>query len=422
MKKIKIGFLPYQLYLILLASYIFLSLNHMIPNDLMGAIGVLMVFSLILEEIGRHIPLVRTLGGKVLVVTFLPSFLVYKKWLPNDSVQIINEFMDNTNFLMLFIVFIVVGSMISMSREVLIKSASKIIVALLTSQIMGIIVGCVVAVLLGFDLKHAFFFIVVPVMAGGVGEGALPLSIGYSAAFGLSQGDVFAQLLPCVFMGGLIGVVYAGLLNQLGLRRNDLTGFGVLVRDTTSNSLSGESKNEMPHKLEYTLSAATLAISIYFLSILLKKFIGLPVPIVVLLLVIAIKILNLVPKEIEVGSVDLYRFTVTAISPLLLFGVGVSMTPWEDLIKVFSDFRIVIVLFTVVTTIVIVGFFMGRLTGLNEIDSAIVMSCCSGQGGTGALAILAAGERMQLMPFAQVSVRIGGALVVMLALSLARLF
>jgi Na+/citrate or Na+/malate symporter len=50
------------------------------------------------------------------------------------------------------------------------------------------------------------------------------------------------------------------------------------------------------------------------------------------------------------------------------------------------------------------------------IDTAIVNACHSGQGGTGDVAILTAANRMQLMPFAQIATRIGGAIVVTLTL------
>jgi Na+/citrate or Na+/malate symporter len=355
----------------------------------------------------------------VLVITFLPAFLVYQKWIPEQSVKIIDDFMKHTNFLNLFIIFIVVGSMFSMNRKILLKATSRIFAALIASQALGILTGIGIAFLLGLDIKHAVFFIIVPVMAGGVGEGALPLSIGYSTMMGLNQGQVFAQLLPCVFMGGLIGVIYAGLLNQLGLKKSALTGYGQLVKGV-EKSLSENIHLPASGKSNFENGFAVLGISIaiYFISVLMNAFIALPVPIIVLILVILLKIVGLIPHYLETGGKVLYKFTVVGISPLLLFGVGVAMTPWEDLISVFTDWRVIVVLLSVVSAIVIGGFFIGRFTGLNEIDSAIVISCCSGQGGTGALAILAAGERMELMPFAQVAVRIGGAIVVTLALNL----
>jgi Na+/citrate or Na+/malate symporter len=64
------------------------------------------------------------------------------------------------------------------------------------------------------------------------------------------------------------------------------------------------------------------------------------------------------------------------------------------------------------------GFVVARWVGLYPIDTAIVNACHSGQGGTGDVAILTAANRMQLMPFAQIATRIGGAIMVTLTLIL----
>ena len=336
LSKLKVGFLPIQLYLLLLISYIVLAINNLVPNDFLGAVGVLVVYSLLLEEIGKRIPILKTFGGKVLVVTFLPSYLVYKNFIPKQSVKIINDFMDQTNFLTIFIIFIVVGSLFSMSRKVLIKSTSKIFIALISSQIFGMLIGCLVSLLLGLDLKEAIFFIIVPVMAGGVGEGALPLSMGYATMMGLNQGEVFAKLLPCVFMGGLIGVIYAGLLNKIGQIKPNLTGNGRLVRADDEDLTLKEESHEKS-SLEYTLSAVVVSVILYYIAIFFHDIFKLPVPIIVLIVVIVAKMIGIIPKFLEVGGKSLYKFTVMGVAPLLLFGVGVSMTPWDELISVFSD-------------------------------------------------------------------------------------
>jgi Na+/citrate or Na+/malate symporter len=59
-------------------------------------------------------------------------------------------------------------------------------------------------------------------------------------------------------------------------------------------------------------------------------------------------------------------------------------------------------------SLVAIGFCVGRLLGMYPIESAIVTATHSGQGGIGAIAILTAANRIQLMPFAQVATRIGG--------------
>jgi malate:Na+ symporter len=69
-----------------------------------------------------------------------------------------------------------------------------------------------------------------------------------------------------------------------------------------------------------------------------------------------------------------------------------------------------------VATLIGTGFFVGRLVKLYPIDAAIVNACHSGQGGTGDVAILTAANRMQLMPFAQIATRIGGAITITLTL------
>ena len=71
-------------------------------------------------------------------------------------------------------------------------------------------------------------------------------------------------------------------------------------------------------------------------------------------------------------------------------------------------------------TLIATGFVVGRLINMYPIDTAVVTACHSGQGGTGDVAILTAANRMQLMPFAQIATRIGGAIVVTLTLIVLR--
>jgi len=65
-----------------------------------------------------------------------------------------------------------------------------------------------------------------------------------------------------------------------------------------------------------------------------------------------------------------------------------------------------------VATLMATGALIGRWLKMYPIETAIINACHSGQGGTGDVAILTAANRMQLMPFAQIATRIGGAITV----------
>ncbi len=94
---------------------------------------------------------------------------------------------------------------------------------------------------------------------------------------------------------------------------------------------------------------------------------------------------------------------------------GVSLTPWETLVAALTPANIAVIVLTV-ATLMATGFFVGRLLGMYPIETAIVNACHSGQGGTGDIAILTAANRLELMPFAQIATRIGGAITVTLTL------
>jgi Na+/citrate or Na+/malate symporter len=423
---LKIGFIPVPIFILLAISYVLMTVTNVVPkNDMLAAIGIMTVFAFLLEEIGKNIPILKSLGGKVLVVTFLPSFLVFKHWLPKSTITVVDGFMENNNFLMFFITLLVVGSIASMNRHTLVKATSRIIVILILCDVIGSGIGTGVGMLLGMSAWHTYFYIVAPIMAGGVGEGAMPLSIGYAAILsGVGQNDVFGTILPCVMLGSLVAVLLSGMLKKLGDMRPELTGNGKLMADDDEKlaDLKGEKSSDI--NLEKVLTSGLVAIMIYFFAVwiahVIESILGfsIPSPVILLIVLMGAKMLGFIPKNIEEGGKGLYSFTVKGVTPVLLFGVGVASTDWSELVAVFKSPAAIITIIVTVIAIVATSFIVSKVVGLYPVDTAIAVSCCSGQGGTGALAILAAGDRMELMPFAQVAVRLGGAMTVTFAIFL----
>jgi Na+/citrate or Na+/malate symporter len=283
------------------------------------------------------------------------------------------------------------------------------------------LVGTLVGTLLGLGPYKTFFFIVVPIMAGGVGEGAIPLTVGYAQFSHQPQGTLFAEVLPAVMLGSLTAILLAGGLNALGKRYPTLTGEGRLQPgEADDEPLDGTAEDHDAPPREGVSAqdvgaAIVMAVTLYLIGALTQKLWNWPGPVVMLGLAVLMKFGHVASPRLERGAFANFQFFSSAVTYPLLFAIGVAKTPWEKLVAAFNAPTIVTIAATVLT-LVGTGFATARLVGLYPIDTAIVTACHSGQGGTGDVAIMTAANRMRLMPFAQIATRIGGAIMVTLTL------
>ncbi|MFP1725146.1 2-hydroxycarboxylate transporter family protein [Lonsdalea quercina] len=414
----KIGIIPLPLFLLIGLLIALDCLDGKLPSDIVVMVATLAFFGFACGEFGKRLPIIGKMGAAAICATFIPSALVYYGLLPKVVVDSTTLFYKSTNILYLYICCIIVGSIMSMNRETLIQGFIRIFFPMLCGEIVGMLVGVGVGVALGLDPFQVFFFLVLPIMAGGVGEGAIPLSIGYATLLHMDQGVALGRILPIVMLGGLTAILLAGMLNQLGKRYPHLTGEGELLPgksndDKKTTALSAE----LSGKIDVTALAAgaLLAIMLYMVGMLGHKYIGLPAPVGMLFAAVLVKLAHGVSPRIREGSQVVYKFFQTSVTYPILFAVGVAITPWEELVHAFTITNLIVIVTTVVT-LVATGFFVGKKIGMYPIDVAIVSCCQSGQGGTGDVAILTSGNRMVLMPFAQIATRIGGAINVSVAL------
>jgi malate:Na+ symporter len=133
-----------------------------------------------------------------------------------------------------------------------------------------------------------------------------------------------------------------------------------------------------------------------------------------------IKALGWMPEKMERGALQMYRFVATTLTWALMVGFGLVDMRWHEVVAAISLPYILVCAATVLAMITS-GFFVGKLINMYPIEAAIVTGCHSGMGGSGDVAILSASNRMGLMPFAQVSTRLGGACVVVVATILLRI-
>jgi CCS family citrate carrier protein len=411
----RIGIIPLPIYFVLLALIASFAIKGKVPGEISMAIAVLAFFGFSCAEIGKRLPVLRNIGAAAICATFVPSALNYYHLLPKPVLSLTTEFTKSTNFLYLFIASIIVGSILSMDRRVLIRGFIKIFVPLAVGSVAAAGVGTAVGAMFGLGVRHTLLFIVVPIMAGGVGEGAIPLSIGYSEILHLPQGQLFAQVLPPVMLGSLTAIILSGALDMLGKRFPHLTGQGRLQVGASDEMDPVEQEIRGHVDVTHIAAAGITAITLYLVGLVCRDWFGLPAPVAMLFLAVLVKLARAVSPPLQEGAFVVYKFFSTAVTYPLLFAIGVAMTPWDKLTAAFTLANTVTIVATV-ATLMGTGFVVGRMLKMYPIDTAIVNACHSGQGGTGDVAILTAANRMQLMPFAQIATRIGGAIVVTLTL------
>ena len=138
--------------------------------------------------------------------------------------------------------------------------------------------------------------------------------------------------------------------------------------------------------------------------------------------VAVVKCLGLIPERYEDDVALWYSFVSKNWTAALMLGIGIAYTDMGQIIEAFSPMYLVLV-FVVVLGAVIGSALIGRLVGFYPIEAAITAGLCmANMGGTGDVAVLIAAKRMELMLFAQISSRLGGACIILMASVLVPIF
>ncbi|WP_338911872.1 2-hydroxycarboxylate transporter family protein [Mycetohabitans rhizoxinica] len=407
----RIGIIPVPVYGLLLACIAALVALKCVSSDLPVMIAVLAVAGFTCAELGAKLPGLRHIGGPVIVALLLPSWLAHHHLLPAGLISPIHHFWQTTNIIYLFSALVIVGSLLGMNRALLTKGISRFAIPVMAGSVAAAVIGTITGMVFGLDASDAFFYIVVPIMAGGIGEGALPLTLGYAALLQLPQDQLFARVVPAVVLGNLSAIMCAAAFEQISRRCRRHSN------DLTSSAQAHSIISREPVTVEQVAAAGIMAISLYLAGLVLQHFTHLPAILGMLVLAVVVKLSGAVPAQLEYGAHWVYCFFARAVTYPLMFGIGITLMPWEALLAALTLAHFVTTLVTVLT-LMITGFFVGHWIKLSATESAMINACHSGMGSTGDLAILTAANRLPLMPFAQLATRMGGAMTVILALGL----
>ncbi len=418
----EIGVIPLPIF-IGIAVIVFLSAHlGFLPKNMIGGLAVIMTMGVFFGQLGQRLPLLKEIGGGAILCLMLPSVLVFYGFFGAPTIDATKMLMKDANFLYFVIASLVVGSILGMSRFTLIQGMLRMFIPLAAGTLAAVVAGMLVGQLFGYTIHHTFFFIIVPILGGGIGEGILPLSLAYSAILGGTPDQYVAQLVPAAVVGNIIAIICSGVLARIALKRPSINGEGTLIRAKEEND-KFKVKEDDNGPVDFRLmGAGVLLICAFFVfGGLLEKVVGIPGPVMMILAAVVFKYVRALPDRLEKGCHTFYKLVSSAFIWPVMIGLGMLYVPLDSVVKVFS-IGYVMVCLAVVVAMTAAGFLVGNLMKMFPIESAIVTCCHSGLGGTGDVAILSAANRMQLMPFAQISTRIGGAATVIGSTILLKIF
>lgn len=421
-KNLKIYGAPW--YIAVIASAVILATAYLgvLSTDMSSMMALLLAYGIIFYELGEWCPIWNSyIGGGVLAAFLGTAVLIQFHLVPTDYIQPVNDFVsgDFGGFLTFFIVLLISGSVLALEKEVLLKSFAGYLPAILGGLACAMLFGVAAGLLFGINPSTVIIKYVLPIMGGGNGAGAVPLSEIYEKSTGDPAANFYAFAIVILTIANVMSIIAGALLNKLGDTKPGLTGD---KKSLLRNKTVLASEDEVVEPSMKDMGAALLvAVTCYAVG---QLFAGYLLPTVfgasihefayMIIFVVILSATGVIPKQIRAGAKKLQKFITTTCSVIVMAGMGFDFS-LQELINACTIQNVIIALFVVIGAVV-GSAAVGYIVGFYPIDSAITAGLCmANRGGNGDIAVLGASNRMELMAYAQLSSRLGGGIVLIIA-------
>lgn len=403
------------------------------PNFLI-MFSALAVFGLLFGEIGDRIPFWNDfIGGGTILVFFMAAVFGTYKLVPENFMSAVDIFYGDqpVNFLEMFIPALIVGSVLTVDRKTLIKSISGYIPLIIIGVVGASIGGIVVGFIFGKSPIDVMMNYVLPIMGGGTGAGAVPMSQMWASQTGRPASEWFGFAISILSIANVFAIICGALLKKLGEVKSSLTGNGKLLIDNSKEAVKDKEVDVKP-ELTDTTAAFILTGVLFMVAHILGELwaafakshnikFELHRLVFLILLTIFLNIANVVPDKIKAGAKRMQTFFSKHTIWILMAAVGFT-TDVKEIIKAAAPSNVLIALAIVLSAVGLI-MLVARKMKFYPVEAAITAGLCmANRGGAGDVAVLGAADRMDLMSFAQISSRIGGAVMLVLGSVLFGLF
>lgn len=415
------GGLPWWLYLICAGVVLAVAFTDTLGYDATAFIAVTMALAIILYKIGKILPIWNTyIGGGLLMVFFGTAVLKQLNLIPEKYVDLINNTVQgDVSILNVFIICLIMGSILSLDRKVLLRSFGGYIPSILGGLAGAALLGCGAGLIFGVKPIDMIIKYVLPIMGGGNGAGAVPLSQIYEQISGEPAANYYSFAIIVLTIANLFCIIAGALLNRLGEMRPELTGDGKNIMPVDSKLIKEDVKVKVTLN-DYTgtllLCGTVYAVGRLFSKVLLPTVLGAQIHTFAysIIFVVILAATGIVPANIRVAAKNVQGFMVSIVGLMCMVSMGVDFDLGE-LAAACSPANLLIALVIVIGAIFGSGL-VGKLVGFYPIDAAVTAGLCmANRGGSGDIAVLGAAHRLDLISYAQLSSRVGGGIVLIIA-------
>ena len=389
--------------------------TYMATNFIM-TIAFLMAVGGIFFWLGNAIPIVNNyLGGACLLPLLGASFMTYIGAVP-EVLRNGTKVLMSGGFQDAYIAMLLVGSILVMDRKILLGATARYMPTILGSQVFAIGFAMLAGLLTGFGVPEALFNIAAPCMSGGSGGALTTLPKLYTDLSGTDMTGMSGQFLCYASIANVLAVVLAAVGGAVTSKVKGLNGNGDILC-AKGASMKTESEKRPATSADYVALGSGIFMS--FCLYLLGNILGnLPVFNIIpglawtIILGIIIKCTGIIPDSIGDNCVYSMNFALKSLLPMLIAGIGINSLKFATLAEFFSLGAFVVIIMAVLGAMIGAMIF-GKISGLWAYEAGDTAGlCCCNIGGSGDLAVLSAANRMNLLAFASISTRIGGALMV----------
>ena len=329
----------------------------------------------------------------------------------------ISTFVEDGGFLDFLVITIIAGSILGMPRALLLSAGPRFAVPLLGCLALTFLIVGAVGAALGFGFVQAILLVAAPIMAGGLGIGAVPMSEMYAGATGGTPDAFMGQLMSAVVVANILCIVIAGVYNGLGRREKQLfvgfDGHGQLMRVQRHDI----GHNTAQHRDSATYLALGQGLLIAGLLFVLGELLGGLLPLLhpyawTIIAAAIVKLAGLLPGHLEEASTSWGAMVTQLFVPALLVAVSLTYIDIADVLTSLSSPLFLVLTAVTVLTATLTSGLLGWLVKFYFVEAAITPGLVMADtGGSGDVAVLSAANRMHLMPFAALTNRLGGAVV-----------